>query len=160
MAEYSVFHLDAILEDIGAEMRARIARIQHRLVDYERAYFEQVRQRMPALTGNAVSAVSFRLTEGTTQITVVTEQADSGASGDQIGGYMPQGILSTPPHTSGHSAREMRKAVATVGRVVINPSATQDPWLQAAIDLGFTNFQRRGLHPTIITFDIPQLSQR
>lgn len=159
MAEFSVFQLDDILTDIGNEMRARIARIRHRLVDYERAYFEQVRQRMPALTGNAVSAVSFSLAEGTNQITITIRQAESGATGEQINPYMPQGILGKSPHTSGHSVREIRKASAIAGRVVINPSAAQDPWLQAALDLGFTNFQRHGSQPTIITFDIPQLSQ-
>jgi len=153
-----IVSLDEVLDDIGDEVRGQIARLQSRIVLDEQGYFEQVRQRMPALTGNAVSAVSLRIEEGATRIAIVTEQADSGVSGDDIARYMPQGILGVPPHTSSHFKSEEHKALRRVGHVVLNPSAAQDPWRQAALDLGHTDFRREGLNPTRISSDPPDLS--
>jgi hypothetical protein len=158
MPEFNVLDLDAVIEDIGAEIREQIRHLNHQIIRDEQSYFEQVRQRMPALTGNAVSAVNFSIQEGQNQIVIVTRQEDSGASGDQIGGYMPEGILKVSPHTSGHSDFEKRVAMKKVGRIVINPSAAQDPWRQAAIDLGHTNFRREGTNPTLISSDPPNIA--
>jgi len=150
--------IDDVIADIGAEVREQITRIRSGIVRDEQGYFEQVRQRMPALTGNAASAVSFRIEEGAAEIAIITEQADSGVSGESIPVYMPQGILGVPPHTSFHFKSEEAKAIEKVGRVVINPSAAQDPWRQAALDLGHTNFRREGINPTRIFSDPPNLS--
>lgn len=150
--------IDDVIADIGNEVREQIARIRNGVVRDEQGYFEQVRQRMPALTGNAASAVSFRIEEGTHEIAIITEQADSGVSGEAIGVYMPDGILGVTPHTGFHFESEQRKARNLVGHVVINPSAAQDPWRQAALDLGHSNFRREGHNPTRIFSDPPNLS--
>jgi hypothetical protein len=146
-----------VIEDIGQELREQIQRIGGQIIRDEQGYFEQVRQRMPALTGNAVSAVHFLVNESPKRIEIITRQEDIGVSGDGIAGYMPQGILTTSPHTGDHSSLEKSVAIKKVGRVVVNPSAAQDPWLQASLDLGHTNFQREGLHPTRISSDPPNL---
>jgi len=158
MAELiEVTDISDVIEDIGQEVREQIQRIGGQIIRDEQGYFEQVRQRMPALTGNAVSAVSFQVNEGPKHIEIITRQEDRGISGDDISGYMPEGILKVPPHTASHSRLEETVAIGKVGRVVINPSAAQDPWRQAAVDLGHTNFRREGLNPTRIFSDPPNL---
>jgi len=150
-------NVDEFIEDIGQELRDQISRFQHRLARDSHGYFEQVRQRMPALTGNAVSAVRFSINDEPSKTEFVIVQEDTGISGDPIAGYMPEGILKVSPHTSDHSDFEKAVAISKVGRVVINPSAAQDPWRQAALDLGHTDFQRQGVNPTRISSIPPNL---
>src|SRR5574337_976385 len=121
--EVNLLDLGDVLEALTQEVQQEVQRLNHEVVNDCVAYFEAVRQRMPALTGNAASAVTFTVSEAQDSVEVVIAQEQYGLSGDDLTRYMPAGILTRDPHTGAHSRLEATVAMAKVGHVIVNPNA-------------------------------------